>query len=197
MRLIVIDGLDGSGKDTQAFRLRDCLAARGERVTVRIHPSPDNGFGQLAKKALTKGGKAQRVLATLFYGLDVVRSVLLYGRGDGTVIFVRYTMACAYLPRPLIRPVYAVVNSLLPKSGEMFFLDVAPEEALRRVRQRGEAQEMFETLPHLEKARARAMLIAGNWHVVDGNPAPDIVFKNILNGLHNGHDGHDGHHGDV
>jgi dTMP kinase len=183
VRFIVIDGLDGSGKDTQAFRLKDHLAGKGERVVLRVHPSPDNAFGRLSKKALTKGGKVQRIAATLFYGLDVVRSVLLYGRGDATVIFVRYTMACAYLPRPLIRPVYVIVNAVLPKSGEMFFLDVTPEEALRRVRQRGEVQEMFETLPHLEKARGRAMLIAGNWQVVDGNPAPDVVFRNILGAL--------------
>jgi dTMP kinase len=183
LRLIVIDGLDGSGKDTQAFRLRDRLQGEGERVVLRIHPSQDNAFGRLSKKALTKGGKAQRIFATLFYGLDVVRSVLLYCHGDETVIFVRYTMACAYLPRPLIRPVYAVVNALLPKSDEMIFLDVTPEEALRRVRNRGEAQEMFETLPHMNNARARAMLIAGNWKVVDGNPAPDLVFSSIINSL--------------
>jgi dTMP kinase len=196
VRFIVIDGLDGSGKDTQALLLRDYLTAKGEHVVLRIHPSQDNGFGRLSKKALTKGGKLQRILATLFYGLDVVRSVLLYCHGDGTVIFVRYTMACAYLPRPMIKPVYAIVNALLPKSDEMFFLDVRPEEALRRVRLRGEAQEMFETLPHMKKAWSRAMLIAGNWKVVDGNRAPDIVFKSILNVLHDGHDGHCGHHGD-
>ncbi len=183
MRFIVIDGLDGSGKDTQALLLRDHLTAKGERVVLRIHPSQDNGFGRLSKKALMKGGKVQRILATLFYGLDVVRSVLLYCHGDGTVIFVRYTMACAYLPRPMIRPVYKFVNTLLPKSGEMFFLDVTPEEALRRVLDRGETQEMFETLPHLETARARAMVIAGNWKVVDGNPAPDVVFNTILGAL--------------
>ncbi len=180
MRFIVIDGLDGSGKDTQAFKLRDYLAAWGQPVVLRIHPSQDNAFGRMSKKALMKGGKVQRILATLFYGLDVIRSVLIYARGDRAVIFVRYTMACAYLPRPLIRPVYAVVNAVLPRSGDMFFLDVAPEEALRRVKARGEAEEMFETLPHLEKARARAMLIAGNWQVVDGNPAPDVVFNNLL-----------------
>jgi dTMP kinase len=72
---------------------------------------------------------------------------------------------------------------LLPKSDEMFFLDVMPEEALQRIRTRGEAQEMFETLPHLEKARDRAMMIAGNWKVVDGNPASDVVFNNILDAL--------------
>jgi dTMP kinase len=163
--------------------LRDYLMARGDKVVLRIHPSVDNLFGRLSKKALAGGGKARRAVATLFYGLDVVRSVLLYCHGGGTVIFVRYTMACAYLPRPLIRPVYAAVNALLPNSGEMFFLDVTPEEALRRVRQRGEAPEMFEDLPHMEKVRARAMLIAGNWKVVDGNPAPEAVFASIVKAL--------------
>ena len=190
MRFIVIDGLDGSGKDTQALLLRDHLAARGESVVMRFHPSQDNRLGAVAKKALMKGGKAQRAVATLFYGLDVVRSVLLYCRGDGTVIFVRYTMACAYLPRPMVRPVYRVVNALLPKSGEMFFLDVAPEEALRRVRARGEQQEMFEDLHQMEKNRSRALLITGNWHVIDGNPTPDKVFEGILAGLGDPGKGH-------
>jgi hypothetical protein len=42
---------------------------------------------------------------------------------------------------------------------------------------------MFETLPHMETARKRAMVIAGDWEVVDGNPAPDKVFQGILAGL--------------
>lgn len=183
MRLIVIDGLDGSGKDTQAYRLRDYLTAKGENVVLRIHPSQDNRFGRISKKALMKGGKVQRIIATLFYGFDVVRSVLLYCRNGRTVIFVRYTMACAYLPMPMIKPVYAIVSRVLPKSKEMFFLDVTPEEALRRVKARGEAEEMFETLPHMEKARTRAMIIARDWKVVDGNPGPEIVFKNVVSGL--------------
>ena len=189
MRLIVIEGLDGAGKDTQALLLRDYLSGQGEKVVLRVHPSPDNPFGAVARKALAGGGRVQRTVATLFYGLDVVRSVLLYGRGGGTVIFVRYTMACAYLPRPLIRPVYAVVNALLPKSDEMFFLDVAPAEALRRVRLRGGAPEMFENLPHMEKARARALSIAGNWKVIDGNPPPGAVFESIRAGLRDGRPG--------
>lgn len=105
---------------------------------------------------------------------------MLYYHGDRDVIFVRYTMACAYLPRGLIKPSYALVSFILPKSENMFFLDVRPEEALRRIKLRGDGEEMFETLPHLEKNRARAMLIAGNWKVVDGNLPPDEVFKQII-----------------
>ncbi|HTY91710.1 MAG TPA: thymidylate kinase [Methanocella sp.] len=183
MRLYVIDGLDGSGKDTQAYRLKEYLSKDGREVVLRIHPSPDNAFGRISKRSLTKSGQLWRLVATLFYGLDVVRSILLYAHGDRDVIFVRYTLACAYLPQALIRPVYAVVNLILPKSPNMFFLDVSPGEALRRIKARGDSEEMFETLPHLEKNRNRALLILGNWKVVDGNVAPEAVFDQIVKNI--------------
>ena len=179
MRFIVIDGLDGSGKDTQALKLIEYLSRDGEEVVLRVHPSQDNVFGRASKKALTGGGKLMRIAATLFYGFDVVRSVILYCRGDRMVIFVRYTMACAYLPRPSIKPVYLLVSRVLPRSPDMFFLDVEPAEALRRVRERGDTLEMFETLPHMEKARSRAMILKGDWKVVDGNGTPDEVFRRL------------------
>lgn len=184
MRFIVIDGLDGSGKDTQALMLKEHLSRNGEPVVVRIHPAQDNRFGVIAKKALMKKGNLMRMVATLFYGLDVIRSIIICCKGDHTVIFVRYIMACAYLPTKIILPTYRLVRALLPTSDEMFFLDVAPEEALRRVKKRGEEEEMFETLPHMEKVRDRALMITYDWKVIDGNPAPDQVFRSILSKLH-------------
>jgi dTMP kinase len=183
MRFYVIDGLDGSGKDTQAYKLKALLEKPGRTVVLRIHPTLDNAFGRISKRSLTKSGMFWRLVATFFYGLDVVRSIILYCHGDRDVIFVRYTLACAYLPRALIKPVYALVNFVLPKSPDMFFLDVAPEEALRRIKNRGDSEEMFETLPHLQKNRSRALLILGNWKVVDGNVAPDEVFEQIVDSL--------------
>ncbi|WP_424358645.1 thymidylate kinase [Methanocella sp. MCL-LM] len=183
MRFIVIDGLDGSGKDTQARLLKEYFSRNGNGVIIRAHPAQDNRLGRISKKALMRQGQLMRMVATLFYGFDVIRSILLYCKKDNTVIFVRYIMASAYLPRPIIRPVYAIVSRLLPTSDEMFFLDVAPEEALRRVKARGEAEEMFETLPHMEKVRGRAMLITKDWKVVDGNGPPEQVFQRILDGL--------------
>ncbi|HEY3422481.1 MAG TPA: thymidylate kinase [Methanocellaceae archaeon] len=179
MRFLVIDGLDGSGKDTQALMLKEYLSKGGDEIVLRVHPSQDNAFGRASKKALMGGGKLMRMAATLFYGMDVVRSVILYCRGERTVIFVRYTMACAYLPRILIKPVYWLVSRILPRSPDMFFLDVRPEEALRRVRERGDKLEMFETLPRMEKARSRAMMIRGDWKIVDGNGMPDEVFRHM------------------
>jgi dTMP kinase len=180
MRLYVIEGLDGSGKDTQALLLREYLSGKGHAVVLRVHPSMDNSFGRVSKWSLMRRGRFWRMVATLFYGLDVVRSVVLYCRGDRDVILVRYTLACAYLPGPVIKPVYAVVSFLLPKSPDMFFLDVSPEEALRRIRLRGGDTEMFETLPHLRKNRERALTITGGWKVVDGNKSPEEVFEQIV-----------------
>ncbi len=186
MRFYAIDGLDGSGKDTQAHKLKEHLMGSGRDVALRIHPSADSWPGRASKRALMRRGQLWRMAATVFYGLDVIRSVILYCHGDRDVILVRYTLACAYLPRAIIKPAYALVNFVLPRSPNMFFLDVTPEEALRRIHLRGDYREMFETLPQLEKNRNRALLITSNWKVIDGNKAPDEVFAQIVGHLSNG-----------
>jgi dTMP kinase len=183
MRLYIIDGLDGSGKDTQAHRLMEHLSGSGREVALRIHPTADSWTGRASKRALMRRGPHWRMAATVFYGLDVIRSVVLYCHGDGDVILVRYTLACAYLPRAIIKPAYALVSFLLPKSPNMFFLDVTPEEALRRIHLRGGDREMFETLPHLRKNRERALSITGDWKVINGDQSREKVFDDIVKNL--------------
>ncbi len=183
MRLYVIDGLDGSGKDTQAYMLKEHLSAGGREVIVRIHPSADSQPGRASKKALMRRGQLWRMAATVLYSLDVIRSVILYCNGDGDVILVRYTLACAYLPRAVMKPAYALVSFFMPKSPNMFFLDVTPEEAMQRIKNRGGDHEMFETLPHLRKNRERALSITGDWKVIDGDQAREKVFDDIVKNL--------------
>ncbi len=54
---VVIDGLDASGKSTQAFMLRDFLKMSGRRVFLRIHPAADNFYGTKARQCLYLRGK--------------------------------------------------------------------------------------------------------------------------------------------
>ena len=42
MRFIIIDGLDGSGKDTHANLISERYLSKGETVILRTHPSDDN-----------------------------------------------------------------------------------------------------------------------------------------------------------
>jgi dTMP kinase len=48
MRFIIVDGLDGSGKTTQARLIEKKYHSRGESVILREHPSSDNPYGRKA-----------------------------------------------------------------------------------------------------------------------------------------------------
>lgn len=166
MRFIIIDGLDGSGKDTHANLVLEKYRLKGEKVILRTHPSNDNRYGLKAKNALLKPGKINHVLASVYYALDVIRSVRIYHGKAETVIMVRYLMGVAYLPFPVARFLYCFFSKVLPTSDYMFFLDVEPDELLKRLLKRNEL-EMFENLHDLIKVRGKALELAKDWHIIN------------------------------
>ncbi len=166
MRYIIIDGLDGSGKDTQANLIQEKYISKGESVVLRTHPADDNSFGIKAKKALLGNGKINHAKASMYYALDVIRSVRLYRNKGETVIMVRYLMGVAYLPFPIAKLLYAFFSFVLPTSNYMFFLDVEPDELLKRLINR-EEHEMFENLNDLVKVRGKALELAKDWHIIN------------------------------
>ncbi|MFW6144249.1 MAG: thymidylate kinase [Candidatus Natronoplasma sp.] len=166
MRFIVIDGLDGAGKDTHASIIKQRYEEEGEKVVVRSHPSLDNIFGKKAKSALLNGGRLSRPNATFYYTIDVINSLLnYYGKAD-TVIFVRYLGGVAYFPEPVAKRLYKMLSKIFPTSSYMFFLDVDPEEALKRVEKRKKT-EIFENEEDLKKVKKRALSIMDGWHIVN------------------------------
>ena len=161
MVLVVIDGLDASGKSTQALRLEKSLRKHAKTAFLRIHPSNDNFFGTEARHFLYQRGKGAHFASAIFYMFDVVRSIMLFSwQKYDYVIFVRYLMGTAYLPSPIHRIAYQFFASVVPKSDYMFFLDVSPEEADKRIRQTRNETEMFETLEELKKTRRKALALA-------------------------------------
>jgi len=181
---IVIDGLDASGKGTQALKLYNFLKNHGKTVYLRFHPSNDSFFGVKTKQFLYLKGKSAHFAAAFFYMLDVIRSILLYSwRRYDYVIFVRYLMGTAYLPSPLHRIAYHFFASIVPTSNLMFFLDVNPEEAYRRIRQTRNRREMFESLEELKRIRRKAFSLAsiGKWTIINANKPLKDVEKEIEN----------------
>ncbi|NMC58636.1 MAG: thymidylate kinase [Candidatus Methanofastidiosa archaeon] len=178
MRFIIIDGLDGAGKDTHANLIQQRYLDKGNTVILRSHPEDDNSFGIKAKKSLLGKGKLNYIKASFYYALDVIRSVRLYqGKGD-TLILVRYLMGVAYLPLPLAKLFYKFFSTLLPTSEYMFFLDVEPEESLKRLSKRNET-EMFENLDDLVKVREKALKLAKNWNIINTCQPINEVQKQI------------------
>jgi len=180
--LIVIDGLDASGKSTQALKLEKSLRKHAKTVFIRIHPTNDNLFGTEARHFLYQRGKGAHFASAIFYMFDVVRSIMLFSwQKYDYVIFVRYLMGTAYLPSPIHRIAYQFFASVVPKSDYMFFLDVPPEEADKRIRQTRKQTEMFETLEELKKTRSKALslTIIDKWTIIDAGQPVSEVEKDI------------------
>ena len=180
-KFIVIDGLDGSGKDTQVNLIAEVYKKQGRDVTVRSHPCSDNKYGRKSKQALLKEGKVNHIKATIYFGLDAIRSVQMYCHNKNTdvVIFSRYILAVMYLPNVVNTIVYKVVTFVLPTSDCMFFLDVSPEESLRRMAGRGDENEMFENIEDLTKNRLRSQKFTYNWNVIPGDDSVEIISEKI------------------
>jgi dTMP kinase len=186
MRLIIVDGLDGVGKDTHARLIKERYETRGEKVVIRSHPESDNFFGRKTKKALLRKGKINKLKASVFYMFDVLRSIRkFYRRKDiDTLIMVRYLVGTAYLPGRLAKIAYRFFLGFVPTSDYMFFLDADPKEMLKRLDMR-EEKEMFETLDSLIKVRKKALFLVKKWHIIDTFGSVENTFSKIEKVLDN------------
>lgn len=183
MRLIIIDGLDGSGKDTHAKLIMKRYLQRGDRVIIRSHPKADNIFGTLGKKALQKKGRINRINATVFYALDVIRSVIKYygNQKYDTLIITRYLLGTAYLPEILAKPTYKFLKRIVPTSDYMFYLDAPPTELLKRIKKRKDRREMFESHERLVKTRQMMLkIIDDSWHKIKSTRSKEDTQREIL-----------------
>ena len=186
MRLgfIVIDGLDGCGKDTHAARVKFLIESEGGKVNVVSHPS-GRLFGRISKRFLQESGPLARLFATIFFTADVLVSVRGLKRDrSGTTILVRYLLGTAYLPRSLAPTGYRVLRKMLPFPDLAIFIDIEPEVALRRIAARGHAPEMFETRERLASVRriAKAM-VAEEWVTIDNSEDGERPFKELEEAL--------------
>jgi dTMP kinase len=181
MRLIIVDGLDGVGKDTHARLIKERYEKLGERVVIRSHPQSDNYYGRASKKALLGEGKINRLKASMFYALDVLHSIRVYYRDPSvnTLVMVRYLMGTAYLPRRLVKTGYRFFEKLVPTSRYMFFLDATPDELMARVTKRSQSEEMFETPSEFLKVRAKALSLTQGWYIINAGGSVEETFSQI------------------
>lgn len=169
--MIVVDGIDGSGKSTVAAWVAEHYQTRGEKVLVRTHPS-DSPWGRLSRRSLTSEGKVMKTLATVFFIIDVLDSLRRMRRWKDydKVIFVRYVMATAYLPKGTHRMGYRFFCNVLPIPKRLLLVDATPERALERIEARDHEREMFENLASLTRVRSKVLeLSKEGWTVLDNS----------------------------
>ena len=131
-------------------------------------------------------GTNARISASLFYLLDVLRSVVLYWwRPVDYVVFVRYLMGTAYLPEPLYKLGYLFFLRMVPRSRHMLFIDTSPAEAYNRIENNRSRKEMFESLERLEKVHRKISILASRpeWTVIDGDQPSTVIHRQIKTSL--------------
>lgn len=198
-KIIVIDGLDGSGKNTQASLLRDNLKDLGYRVKLFSFPRYESDSSTLIKMYL--GGKIDKdannvnpYAASILYTADryIQFKVALekYLNTDTILIFDRYISANIIHQGSKIQSIeekykfydwcYDLeVNKLgLPRESLTVLLKVKPDISARLIAERNRKTDIHEQNKiYLNSCYENAKIASeyNNWRVIDCNKGDDSI----------------------
>lgn len=187
--LIALEGIDGSGKATQAerlvTRLNDSIA---QWVELFSFPQYDkNTFGSYVKMYLSGrfGGLEDNhpFLTSLLYSLDRFESkgALITARDEGVCVCDRYVASniahqCAKIPdgdwQSIACKIVDTEHSILglPKPDLTIYLDITAEESFRRTHARDDDPDLHQdNIDYMRSVRERYLELARSpgWHVVE------------------------------
>lgn len=186
--LIAFEGLDQSGKQTQAETLRDRMKAGGRRAKLLSFPDYGTSIGEEIARALQ--GERE-------YGPDVMQLLYIANRYErkpeieryletGTVVLCdRYlASSIAYGEAFGLDPKWlAAVQQHLPQPDLTILLDIAPETAVRR---KAVDRDRYERdLALLARVRESYVRQArqGGWLTLDGEQPKTTVAQRISDAL--------------
>ena len=178
--LIAFEGLDQSGKQTQAQRLRRRLARNGRRVRALSFPEYETPIGAEIARALA--GRRS-------FGADVMQLLYVANRcefrpkleawlaaGD-IVICDRYrASSVAYGEAQGLDPDWLTdIQRGLPEAAVTILLDIPPGTAVARKRTGRDRYERDLALLERVRASYRRQAARGGWAVIDGEAPKDQV----------------------
>lgn len=164
-KFIVFEGTDGSGKSTQMKLLGKYLEEKGETCRFTREPT-DSEFGTLLHSCMTgEIDTDEHTIAALFAAdrLDHINNpkngmkvVLAQGH---TVLCDRYYFSSfayngGFVPLDWVIALNTPAMQTL-KPDLVIYIDVSPEESMKRVSRRGGETERYETLERQLKIRAK------------------------------------------
>jgi dTMP kinase len=143
--LVCVEGLDGCGKTTQTGLLVRWLRSRGYRVLRTAEPTR-GPVGRLIRRGLREGMPAE-VEALLFAAdrMEHLHRVILPALGEGRVVVSErgpYSSLAYQCARGLEEGWIRELNRFFPRPDLTLFLDVPPEECLKRMG--GKRLDLFE-----------------------------------------------------
>jgi dTMP kinase len=157
---IVIEGIDGTGKSTQANLLRDAFLRAGRDVVVSREPT-DGEYGRQLRESASRGRHSPEQELDLFVKdrTQHVENLIKPALAEGKVVILdRYfysTLAYQGARGVDIPSLRADMERRFPIPDAVFVLDMDPAVSRKRIAQsRGEHPNEFESPEGLLRARA-------------------------------------------
>jgi dTMP kinase len=154
---IVFEGLDGSGKSTQISLLVDRLQ-KNSFDAVGLKEPTTGQWGQKIRRIADDGREHVTSEEELDYFIkdreeDSVQNIIPALSAGKTVVMDRYIYSnAAYQGALGLDPeMIFKKNAGFPEPDAVFFLEIQPEEGLKRVNKRGRANEGFEKIDFLKR----------------------------------------------
>lgn len=183
--LLAFEGLDQSGKETQAQLLRDRLKEEGRKARIVSFPDYSTSIGEELARALQgERDYTPDVMQLLYVANRYERKPDLVRWIDGGLVVLcdRYlASSVAYGEAYGLDPAWLLdIQRFLPQPGLTILLDIAPETALAR---KAADRDRYERdLAMLARAREsyRRQASAATWVRIDGDRDRGEVAADIL-----------------
>ncbi len=186
--LIAFEGLDQSGKETQARMLADALREEGRRVETLSFPDYRTSIGREIGEALAGHRDYGPDVMQLLYianRFEHKPSILEWEAAGAVVVCDRYlASSIAYGESQGLDPAWlADAQRFLPQPDLTFVLDIAPEVSAARKQANRDRYER--DMPLLTRVRESYRRQAGQpgWHLIDANRPKDVIAADIAQRL--------------
>jgi dTMP kinase len=182
--LIAFEGLDQSGKQTQAELLRDRLRAEGGKARLVSFPDYGTSIGEEIARALQ--GERE-------YGPDVMQLLYVANRyerkpdlqrwleGGLTLVCDRYVASSiAYGEAQGLDAAWLTeIQKYLPPAALTIMLDIEPETAVQRKAVDRDRYERDLALQHRVRDSYQRQAAAGNWVRLDGERDKQAIAADV------------------
>ena len=186
--LIAFEGLDQSGKQTQAELLRDHLKAHGRKARLVSFPDYGTSIGEEIARALSNERD---------YGPDVMQLLYVANRyekksdllrwldGGLTLVADRYTASSVAYGEALgLDPGWLIdMQKFLPPAALTILLDIAPETAVTRKSVDRDRYERDLAMQGRVRESYLRQAAAQGWVVLDGERTKDAIAADVVSAV--------------
>ena len=184
--LIVIEGLDGSGKHTQATLLQQYLVNKNHKTSLITFPNYSSPFGRLIRHYLDKKIDFDQFELNNLYSADryYAKTILDDLIRNGIIV-----IADRYTPSNIAYGAFngdtkeriQTMDQFLPQPDIIILVDIDPTTAMKRLEDKDRNEQNLE---YLQKVRRNYLIEyyinQEKWKLIDGTEREQDIHKRIV-----------------